>query len=92
MSKKLRALTCVQNLIGVDLSENNDSTLITIGIKNEYAEEAINALKKQIPKSATFVRGQEGFLTYKCNACNKEFFAKTNTTKYCINCGQRLAE
>lgn len=53
---------------------------------------AINAINKQIPKEATFIKEVMGLLVFKCNSCGREFFAKTNMTKYCSNCGQRLKE
>lgn len=53
---------------------------------------AINAIDKQIPKGTTFVREEMGLLVFKCNSCGREFFSKTNMTKYCSNCGQRLRE
>lgn len=51
---------------------------------------AINAIEKQIPKTATFVKEVMGIMVFKCNTCGRQFFAKTNLAHYCVNCGQRL--
>lgn len=53
---------------------------------------AINAIDKQIPKTATFVKEMMGIMVFKCNTCGRQFFAKTNVTNYCVNCGQKLRE
>lgn len=53
---------------------------------------AINAIDKQIPKTATFVKEMMGIMVFKCNTCGRQFFAKTNATNYCVNCGQKLRE
>ena len=53
---------------------------------------AINAIDKQIPKTATFVKEIMGNMVFQCNTCGRRFFAKTNLAHYCVNCGQRLRE
>lgn len=53
-------------------------------------------VEKMQVKKATFIEGTEGergnWLIYKCNTCNNKFYAKTNKTKLCTNCGQKLDE
>lgn len=56
----------------------------------EAFDVAIQAVDKQKPKTATFVKEVMGIMVFQCNTCGRQFFAKTNMAHYCVNCGQKL--
>ena len=64
--------------------------IVHIAISEKQAEIVVRALEKQTPKKATFIKTVMGLMVFQCNACGKQFFAKTNLGHYCTYCGQKL--
>lgn len=94
MSRTLRALANISNQIyqGVDLSESTDKTAIIFSLSMEYAYEAIEALKKQLPKKPIEKHyeddGEKAYIKICCpNGCPVQV---SNFDSYCCKCGQKL--
>ena len=58
-----------------------------------YAELAIEALEKQLPKQTKLVKRADGIISfYPCPSCStsEKYVPVYPKQKYCENCGQRL--
>ena len=89
IKKAIRHFECMKNdaVVVLDSGFGTHPGELDLVYRNRkmYAELAINALEKQIPKKPDFTEDKEFAL---CPCCNGK--GLLNKQKYCDNCGQKL--
>lgn len=94
IKKAIRHFECMKNDAVVVLDSGfgthpGESDLVYRNRKM-YAELAINALEKQIPKKPKKSQSKLRYLgTYMCPSCGGDF-SGTGVASYCYHCGQRF--